>query len=75
MLNLNRQRSRNSGKKGIKICSINICGVSHRSQMVLDKYAHDENMDILAVQESGSCDKDKLGLTNIRTFTDTNKIL
>ena len=73
MYNLNRQRSRNSSKKGIKICSINICGVSHRSRMVLDKYAHDENIDILLVQESGSCDKDKLGLTNIRTFTDTNK--
>lgn len=57
---------------GIKVCSINICGLSSRSQILLDKYADSEKIDILAVQESGTGDKEKLKLINMKTVVDTN---
>ena len=36
----------------LTICSINICGLSDRSQFMLNKYIEDNNIDILAVQET-----------------------
>ena len=38
---------------GIHICSINICEMSERSQFMLNKYEFDQNISILAVQETG----------------------
>lgn len=72
MANQTLQQNR-STTRGIKICSINICGLSNRSKLMLDKYANDEKVDILLVQESGSKDKSEISLTNMKTFMDTNK--
>ena len=57
----------------IKICSINICGVSQRSRIPLDKHAHDENYDLLAIQETGSVSIDKISLSNMSTIVDSNE--
>ena len=65
-------RTNNQFKDAI-FCSININGISGRNHLLLDKYVYDENIKILAVQESLSCDKDKINLTNMKTITDTNK--
>ena len=56
--------------KQIRLCSINICGLSQRSQHVLDYYTDREQLDLVAVQESG---KNNLYLTNMITVTDLNK--
>ena len=47
--------------------------MSSRSQLMLDKYVDTEKFKILFVQESGTCDKEKLKLSNMKTVTDTNK--
>ena len=47
--------------------------MSSRSQLMLNKYVDAEKFGIVSVQESGSCDKEKLKLTNMKTITDTNK--
>ena len=57
---------------GPKLCSINICGMSNRSKMMLDKYIDLNKLDIVAVQESGTSCKQKLTLTNMKLITDTN---
>ena len=59
--------------KGLNICSINICGMSDRSRLTLDKYASDHQLDIIAIQETGTDDKDRLSLTNMEVITDSNK--
>jgi len=58
----------------LKICSINICGFSERSQLVLDKYNDDQSFDILAVQETatGNTDPKHLHLTNMSVIRDPN---
>ena len=55
----------------INMCSINICGMSQRSQLMLNKYVYDKKIDILAVQETGKngCFKK---LLNTRMYEDTN---
>ena len=50
-------------------CSINICGMSARSQLCLDKYCYDKGIDILAVQESFTSDSSNKSLTSM-IFTD-----
>lgn len=72
MANTNIHTSRTNSKSDVKICSINICGLSNRSLVMLDKYADEERLDIIAVQESGTADKAKIQLTNMKTITDTN---
>ena len=57
-------------QKQIRLCSINICGLSQRSQHVLDYYTDVEQLDLVAVQESG---QKNLHLTNMITVTDINK--
>ena len=57
---------------GPKLCSINICGMSNRSKMMLDKYIDLNKLDIVAVQESGTSNKERLTLTNMKMITDTN---
>ena len=54
-----------------KICTINICGMSQRSNMMLDKYASENDFLIIGVQETGSGNQWKT-LTNRKTFQDTN---
>lgn len=57
----------------INICSINICGLSDRSKLVLDKYVDSKKYDAVAVQETGSCKIDKLSLSNMNIITDSNE--
>ena len=57
-----------------KICTINICGLSQRSHMMLNKYADDMKLVLLSVQETGSC-SDYKKLNNMNTYQDTNKQL
>lgn len=56
----------------LKICSINIDGMSARSRLMLDKYAYTNNFDIMAVQESETTDSQKLTISNMQTFADDN---
>ena len=56
----------------VKICSINVCGLSARSRLMLDKYNNLDNFDILNVQETGSVVEEKLKLTNMNVITDSN---
>ena len=44
--------------------SINICGMSERSQFMLNKYVFDQNISILAVQETGESSSSR----NLLTF-------
>ena len=64
----------NSGdkKRNTKICSINIGGLSNKARFKLDKYANDENFGIIAVQENGQHELDKMKLTNMKIIQDTN---
>ena len=57
----------------ISLCSINICGLSDRSKLVLDHYVDKEKYDIVAIQETGSTDSTKLRLSNMKAITDSNK--
>ena len=62
--------SNNQGK--IKLCSINISGLSKRSKMTLDQYVENEQFDMVAVQETGTSDLTKLKLSNMNCITDQN---
>ena len=66
------QQWQNRNKNDIKLGSINICGFSKRSQMMVDRFCDLEQMDLLKVQETGTVDKEKLKLTNMKTVHDTN---
>lgn len=54
-----------------KLCSINICGLSQRSHMMLNKFVFDNDILLLAVQETGKNQQYKT-LNNMKTFEDTN---
>ena len=62
----------NTVVKRVSLCSINICGLSDRSKLCLDKYNEDHKFDVVAVQETGTSDKTKLNLENMVVITDTN---
>ena len=67
---------KNLQSKGLKaqvvnICSINICGMSQRSQLMLNKYVYDNQIDILAVQETGTSGKFK-DLLSMQMYEDHN---
>ena len=57
----------------IKIGSINIDGMSPKSTFLLDKYCYDQDFDILAVQESGNQDHDKISISNMDFISDDNR--
>ena len=57
----------------IVMCSINICGMSERSKILLDHYVHKKGFDVVKVQETNSCDTKQLNLTNMTHITDNNK--
>ena len=71
MDNQNHRERRNSTVK-LKLCTVNICGMSNRSRMVINNYIENENIDILLVQETGSCNSADLELHNMNLITDTN---
>ena len=56
----------------IKFGSINIDGMSPKSTFLLDKYCDEKRFDVLAVQESGKKDIDKITLSNMDVITDDN---
>ena len=68
---INEARVRRIDK--IKLCSINICGLSERSKMVLNNYTHKEKIDVLAIQETGTSVKKSLELHNMHGIADTNE--
>ena len=71
--NLMKSSSRNNTQAAqLKVCSINICGMSDRSQLTLDKYCYDNSIDILAVQESKSVNPANYQLKSMDFITDTN---
>ena len=45
--------SSNADKGYTTLCTINICGMSERSQFMLNKYVSDNNILLLSVQETG----------------------
>ena len=53
----------------LRICSINIGGMSSRSRFMVDKYNDIEKFDIIAAQESGSTNADNLAVTNMHVIT------
>ena len=75
MANTNFQQ-RKSAFKNLTIGTINICGLSKRSQFCLNKYIDDENIDALAVQEIagaiGELNPSNLELHNMSHIRDTN---
>ena len=62
----------NTNVNGIKICSINVDGMSEKSRFVLDKYTNDQMFDFIVVQESRKSDNEKIALTNMEAITDDN---
>ena len=63
----------NQQTKGIiKICTINICGLSPKSKFTLNKFLDDENISILSVGETESADHEVLELNNMSVICDTN---
>ena len=56
----------------LNIGTINICGLSERSKMVLNYYANSKNFDALAVQETQTNLKENLELDNMQVIQDTN---
>ena len=59
----------------VRICSINICGLSARSKLMLDKYNETQNFDLLAVQETGTAVPEKIKLTNMKVISDANSAI
>ena len=68
-----RHGSRTNVIKKVKLCTINICGLSDHSKMTLNNFVQSENIDILSVLETGTDDPDKLELLNMSVINDTNK--
>ena len=66
------ERMDTTGPMTANICSINISGMSERSRLCLDKYCSTKKLDILAVQESGSRDRESLKLANMDYMLDNN---
>lgn len=70
----NQGSARNSARseEKLRLCTLNICGLSHRSKFVLNKFNSDLDIDILALQETGTTDAAKLELENMGFIHDAN---
>ena len=64
--------TKTSTRQYVKIGSINIDHFSPKSQVLVDKYNDEEDFDLLLIQETGTVDKEKLKLTNMKVIVDTN---
>ena len=73
MANLTR-RNRSAQRITIpmRICSINIGGLSEKSRFLIDKYTNDEDFDIVPVQETCTADKERLKLNGMTAYCDLN---
>lgn len=69
-INQTKNVRKQNGK--LNVATINICGLSQRSKMVLNQYAYTENLDALAVQETDTNLKENLELDNMYGIFDTN---
>ena len=67
-----RTNNSNISNKKLKLGSINICGLSERSKLCLNKFIDSDNIDILALQETGTVDPTQLELVNMSAICDTN---
>ena len=72
MDNTNIHVNRGNQRRKTKICSINIGGLSNKARFQLDKYTNDENFGIIAVQENGPHEQEKMKLTNMKLIQDSN---
>jgi exonuclease III len=68
-----RQGNTQNSNKKVKMCTLNICGLSERSKLVINKYVDSEEIDILCLQETGTDDLSKLEIHNMSNISDTNK--
>ena len=59
----------------IKICTINIDGLSEKSRFCLDKYQDDNSFDCIAVQETRKTDIESISLCNMSAIMDSNNAL
>ena len=66
-------RRNQNPNRGINICSINICGLSKRTKLVLDKYVDKEKYDVVSIQETGTCNVTDISLSNMNIITDSNE--
>ena len=67
-------KTKDSNKqRKLKVCSINIGGLSERSRFMLDKYVSEKKIDVLCVQETGTADMDRHKLWNMNVSLDVNK--
>ena len=73
--NTKKDSGQSSSEVAINFCSVNIGGKSDRSGFTLDKYCHDKNIDILAIQESLTVAKTNLNVNSMDYITDTNNSL
>ena len=56
----------------VKVCSINICGMSDKSRIALDHYVNAEKFHIVTIQETIRNDSQSLHLTNMSGISDSN---
>ena len=64
-------KTKDSNKqRKLKVCSINIGGLSERSRFMLDKYVSEKKIDVLCVQETGTADIDRHKLWNMNASLD-----
>ena len=56
----------------VKFGSINICGLSDKSRILLDKYVDEEKFDALFVQETIKTKIEEIQLTNMKVLNDNN---
>lgn len=68
---MNNQTSNAMAMDYARLCTINICGLSQRSNMMLSKFVQDSRITIIGIQETGS-NKQWKHLNNMKTFEDTN---
>ena len=54
------------------LCSINISGMSERSRFCIDQYCMEKKLDVLAVQEIGTHNKESLQISNMDNMLDGN---
>ena len=55
------------------MCSINICGLSYKSNLMLQKYIVDQKIGVIGFQETGTNDDNKLQLVNRNCIKDKNR--
>ena len=55
-----------------RLCTINICGLSSRSKLMLEKYVADQHINVLASQETKKSSSNN-GILSMKCYADYNK--